>query len=109
MAVADREKQKALLESVKEASIRLSDMLVDYQEKEKLKSTSEIPQMELNAFEGYDYLVLIYKNQLDWLAALDYFEVGKQKIIVNDKGDEKLGLGRVIDGAKAMQRLKNGL
>ena len=64
----------------------------------------EIPEMELAAFEGYDYIVLVFKDQLDWLAALDILEIEKVRQVV-EKGKDKVGLGRIIDGAEALRKL----
>lgn len=64
----------------------------------------ELPDMEIKAFEHWDYIVLVFKNSHDWLHAQQRF--GLQD--VNEswvKGKRKVGLGRVIDGAQFVQML----
>jgi len=51
--------------------------------------------------EEYNYIVLFFKNTLDFQVAADHFGV---KVMKEDKR-EKIGLGKVIDGAEYMQRL----
>lgn len=64
----------------------------------------EIPDMELKAFESWDYVVLVFKNTHDWLYATQ--RLGLKN--VNEswvKGKKKVGLGRVIDGSQFIQVL----
>ncbi len=56
-----------------------------------------IPEMELKEFERYDYLVFVFKNELDWLHALQKFGVDKVNASFVD-GKRRIGLGRVLDG-----------
>jgi hypothetical protein len=107
MTVTDRQKHKELLSNIVDESEKLDRLLSMYDEKEKtLESRADlITDMELAAFEGYDYIVLLFKNQLDWVTALDKLGIEKARIVVNSKGQEKIGLGRVIDGGKFLEHL----
>ena len=62
------------------------------------------PEMELLPYEHYDYLVLFFKDIRDWMLALDEFGIQKVKVPAYT-GKKKIGLGRVLDGAKFMARL----
>jgi hypothetical protein len=59
-------------------------------------------KMELRAFEHYDYLVFVFDNQFDFMKAAQEF--GVQKV---DSGysTRKMGIGRVIKGAKLVEKL----
>ena len=107
MAVTDRQKHEQLLDNIVDESEKLDRLLSMYDEQEKsVGSQLElVTDMELTAFEGYDYIVLLFKNQLDWITALDKLGVQKGRISINAKGQEKTGLGRVIDGSKFLERL----
>jgi hypothetical protein len=63
-----------------------------------------IPAMECQPFEHYDYLMLMFRNEQDFQRACEI--LGIQKVQVTYPGGlKKIGLGRVIDGAKAIERL----
>jgi len=51
--------------------------------------------------EEYDYIVLFFRNTLDFQVAADHFGLKMQK---EDKR-EKIGLGRVIDGAAYLRQI----
>jgi hypothetical protein len=64
----------------------------------------EIPAMELQPHEHYDYLVLIFKHDYDWLNALQALDV--QDVDWSSvPGKKKIGLGRVLDGTRVLQKL----
>lgn len=68
------------------------------------------PEMEIQPFEHYDYIMLTFKNSMDFLAACDRFSIKKVAFKFEGKKAKgyKVGIGRCIDGAKLMERLKNG-
>jgi len=66
----------------------------------------EIAEMELLPYEYYDYLVLFFRNQLDFLKALDKLKVGKVGFKVGGKKTRKIGLGRVLDGPTVIAQLR---
>jgi len=62
-----------------------------------------IEKMELQFNEKYDYIVLLFKNKMDWLNALQKF--GIKKVNYSVVKTAKIGLGRVIDGKRALQKI----
>lgn len=63
-----------------------------------------VPEMELQPFEHYDYVVLMFRNEQDFSAACE--RLGIEKVSVTyPAGLKKIGLGRVVDGAAVMARL----
>ena len=75
-----------------------------------------IPEMELQAFEHYDYIILVFRNQLDFIQACTLFGVAVAKVIVreNENPDSrsvavKFGLGRCVEGAKVIEMLAGKL
>lgn len=62
-------------------------------------------EMELMPYEHYDYVVMIFRDQRDFMAAIDHFGLEKQtppKYV----GKKAIGLGRVVDGAKYLARAR---
>jgi len=60
------------------------------------------PEMELQMYEHYDYIVLLYKDQRDFMNAMQHFKL--KKVDYSFTSDKKIGLGRCLDGAKYMTR-----
>lgn len=69
------------------------------------------PEMDLQPFEHYDYIVLMFKTTFDFEHALDLLGIERVGFTVRSshKYDEtprrKIGLGRVLDGAAALDKL----
>lgn len=59
-----------------------------------------IEEMEIRQYEHHDYIVLLFEESHDFLFALH--KLGVKKIKIPEK--KRIGLGRVIDGKKIMQR-----
>lgn len=68
-------------------------------------SDESLPEMELQPFEGYDYVMLLFKSDQDFQSTCDILKIEKVKVTYQG-GSTKVGLGRVIDGALALQILK---
>ena len=66
----------------------------------------EIPAMELQPHEHYDYIVLIFKHDYDWLNALQALGV-KDVDWSSVPGKKKIGLGRVLDGTSVLSQLRH--
>lgn len=64
----------------------------------------EIPEMALQPFESYDYLFVVFKNSQDWQGACDELAIGRVAVVIG--GARKIGLGRVLDGAVLLARLR---
>ena len=67
-----------------------------------------IPTMEIEPFEHWDYIVLVFRDSRDWLVACNQLGIKKVKF-ETFKGYKKIGLGRVLDGRKFLERIKGGL
>ena len=67
---------------------------------DKKKQEKVYEKMELKAFEHHDYLVFVFDNQMDFMQMAQLFGIKKV-----DAGytTRKLGIGRVIDGAKLVE------
>lgn len=63
-----------------------------------------IPDMELLPHEHYDYIVLMFRTDYDWMHALQALGVKDVNYsVLRDK--KKIGLGRVVDGTRFLSRL----
>lgn len=68
------------------------------------------PEMELQPFEHYDYVLLIFRSTLDWERALTLLGLKKETFVPRSRAHwdgkiRKVGLGRVVDGAKVLAQL----
>lgn len=75
---------------------------------------AEKPEVEFtkSVDENHNYIVLYFDNDVDWINALSLFEIKQAKNLSTKKdgkvGIEQIGVGRVIDGAKALSKLMGG-
>lgn len=115
LATRDIQKEAAVLHKLQAANV--NTMLAGYKPKEmedllkKAKALAvgiqpdAIPAMELQPHEHYDYIVLIFKEDYDWVQALQALEICD--VDYGEMADKKrVGLGRVIDGTRFLQRLR---
>lgn len=72
------------------------------EEPPEIKFTEEL-------MEAHNYIVLYFDNDVDWAQALTFFKLKSVKALGSKKGFEKIGIGRVIDGAKAMNAITDHL
>ena len=63
-----------------------------------------IPEMELKAFEHWDYIVFVFDNQMDWLNVLNRFNIGR--VDAGYGATKKIGVGRVIHGKRLLENLR---
>lgn len=56
--------------------------------------------------EEHNYIVLYFDNEVDWLQAKTIFDIKKVKALDSKKGFEKAGVGRVLNGAKAIEMMR---
>ncbi len=73
----------------------------------KLTVEDERPEVEFSAkvFEESNYVVLVFDNSLDWLAAKETLGLKPVKTWDSRPGYKRDGLGRVIKGAPVIARL----
>ena len=67
----------------------------------------QLPAMECQPFEHYDYVMLMSRSDQDLQRACELLGIEKVQITYPG-GLKKIGLGRCIDGAKAIDRLREG-
>ena len=61
----------------------------------------DLEQMELKAFEHYDYLVFVFRDARDWANACSYFNIHN---VDGGYGEtKKIGVGRVLEGARLLE------
>lgn len=68
------------------------------------------PEVEFTQelMECQQYVVLVFNNDIDWLQAQTIFGLKTVKALSSRPGYEKQGIGRVLDGAKAINAIANG-
>jgi hypothetical protein len=120
MAGIDADKHVELLEEVDTDDLYVLELL-ETSKKAAVKSAEgddvELPaageggppEMELQPFEKYDYVVLMFRNTQDWDRAQELLGIGPATYqYATAKGDaprRKIGVGRVLDGARILDRL----
>lgn len=63
-----------------------------------------LPEMELQPFEHYDYVVLLCRNTYDWMALQDALGI-EQVQFTAPNGAKLIGRGRVVDATKVLEML----
>ena len=114
MAEANTTKLTELLATVKTEGPALTNMLhrLSIENKEKGPKPEPgdplggPPEMELQPFEHYDYVMLLAKNSHDWLSLVDLFDIKPVKFTLKDGKRKKFGRGRVIDAGVALAMLR---
>lgn len=73
-----------------------------------LSVEAEVPfTQELS--EANNYVVLAFNNEVDWLQIQTLLGLVTVKALDSKPGFEKSGIGRVINGAEAIQKIQQGL
>lgn len=88
----------------------------DDEESAKEKNDKPLPpNMDIMPFEHYDYIVLFFKTSFDFERACDFFKIKRvgywgQSFGATDSKpkQKKVGIGRAIDGAKALDTFVYG-
>lgn len=86
----------------------------DLEEEEKIKEKMEQPDVEFTEVLGeeHNYLVLYFDNEVDWLQAESLFDIQEVKNLSTRKDGvvksnmQRRGIGRVIKGNVALERLR---
>ena len=65
------------------------------------------PEMALQAFEHYDYIVCLFRDALDWQQAKDRLGIRQEAFTLRDGETRRIGVGRVIDGRKLLDLLED--
>jgi hypothetical protein len=69
------------------------------------EQVENIPRMELQPFEHYDYLCFMFRDIRDWLRVLQLLHIGKVNYSITRK-TPKIGVGRVLDGKRLLNSLE---
>ena len=71
------------------------------------KIKEEKPEVEFTEELGEEsnYLVLYFDNKIDWINAQSVFDLKPVKALDSKKGYERVGVGRVIDGTKFIEKI----
>lgn len=71
------------------------------------KVKEEKPEVEFTEELGEEsnYLVLYFDNKIDWINAQSVFDLKPVKALDSKKGYERVGVGRVIDGTKFIEKI----
>lgn len=82
----------------------LKDMGIDIKEIKK----EEEPEIKFTEelLEEHNYIVLYFDNSVDWLQAESIFGLETVQALGSKEGFRKMGVGRVIKGSKAIERIK---
>lgn len=75
-----------------------------FKELEKEDPGERLEKMEMQPYESYDYIVLVFRNSFDWLNALQV--LGIKNVDHSLVQNKKVGIGRVIDGKKILDKLE---
>lgn len=79
--------------------------LIDWESVGARNATANFPAMAIQPFEHYDYIVVFFRNSMDFLNACQFFGVKKVESTMSEKVS-KVGLGRCVDGATVMAKLQ---
>lgn len=82
----------------------LADMGIEVKEKKEEKE-GEVPFTE-ELLEEHNYIVLYFDNSVDWLQAQSLFELGQVQGLGSKEGFRKVGVGRVVKGAEALEKIR---
>jgi hypothetical protein len=72
--------------------------LESFDEKPEIKFTEEL-------MEEHNYVVLYFKNKVDWLWLNSLYELKTVKALDSKEGYEKMGVGRVVDGVTFLNHI----
>ena len=87
----------------------VSGVMEDEAEKEKAAEGEDTtPEMELQPFEHYDYVMVVCRNTFDWTALIELLGLEKKAVDIG-QGRRKIGMCRVVDGGKVLALLKRGV
>lgn len=109
-ASAGLEWDAAILQAMKEDDVPLGDFFspsewaaLTQDAGDDAAKPSPHPEMELQPFEEYDYVMLLFRNSQDLQRAHDLLGITHVQVTVGKS--VKIGLGRVVDGARAVEKL----
>ena len=105
----DNDLLKQSLEEIEEMNMEVFGFTIDKLEDESIEVEPEVPFTEILNEEN-NYIVLKFNNKIDWLNAMGIFGIEQKKVYPTKKSGKKdslkrMGVGRVLDGVKALREL----
>lgn len=91
-------------------SIGFTEKEVQKMLEESEDKAEEPPEVEFSEelMESSNYIVLYFDNDIDWLQALTLFDLKTVKALDSKEGYEKMGIGRVLNGPEALNKILGG-
>ena len=107
----DTDLLKQSLDEIAEMDMEVFGFAMDSLADEELEIEPDVPFTEVLNEEN-NYIVLKFDNKVDWINALGVLGIEKVKAFPTKKNvnkktfGERAGVGRVIDGVKALEKMK---
>lgn len=107
----DSDLLKQSLDEIAEMDMEVFGFAMDSLADEELEIEPDVPFTEILNEEN-NYIVLKFDNKVDWINALGVLGIEKVKALLTMKNGnkktfgERAGVGRVIDGVKALEKMK---
>lgn len=109
MARQDDSRLQALLAKVKAEDEALQKVLGNLSKEQAalktIESSAGLEEMEIMPYEHYDYIVLFFRDVRDFMSAAQVFGLKKTWVSVPGHNKRRIGLGRALDGVKALRKL----
>lgn len=107
----DKDLLKESLDEIADINMEVFGFSIDVLEDELLEVEPEVPFTEILNEEN-NYIVLKFNNKVDWINAMGLLGIEKAKAWPTKKDGNKksfgmrAGVGRVLDGVKALERMR---
>lgn len=107
----DSDLLKQSLDEIAEMDMEVFGFAMDSLADEELEIEPDVPFTEILNEEN-NYIVLKFDNKVDWINAIGVLGIEKVKAFPTKKNgnkktfEERAGVGRVIDGVKALEKMK---
>ena len=97
-------KLRDLLEDLdKKFSLEKFGFHEEIKKKQDAQNSKGLEEMEIKAFEHWDYVVFVFDNSIDFLNIINEFDI--KRVNAGYDGTRKIGIGRVIKGEELVKRL----
>src|SRR5690554_5201605 len=97
-------KLRDLLEDLdKKFSLEKFGFHEEIKKKQDAQNSKGLEEMEIKAFEHWDYVVFVFDNSIDFLNIINEFDI--KRVNAGYDGTRKIGIGRVIKGEELIKRL----
>jgi hypothetical protein len=85
----------------------INELAAEEDEAEEADDHDPVPEMTVQPFEHYDYVMVVFRNTWDWSQAVDLLGIRPEGFsFTTSKGarHRKVGLCRVVDGQRFLER-----